>query len=218
MEINKRKILISSVVIVIGLIVYGFRLWSNQKTKDTVIVKTETTMETTFQSESESSESELKEVKIPVYLCGAVKAPGIYVLDGPKYLYELIDMAGGLEEEAAFDRIDLVYYIDSSQSIYIPFSEDAKTEESRDWNDFYQMTGQDWSETKNTEEKSSGIVNINTAGKSELCMIPGVGEKTAESIIAYREEHGPFQKIEDIMNVSGIGKSKFEKCKSAICV
>lgn len=59
-------------------------------------------------------------------------------------------------------------------------------------------------------------VNINTADSARLQLLPGVGEATADSIIAYREEHGGFRKAEDIMNVSGIGEKKFGQIKDLI--
>ncbi|MFN3135075.1 MAG: ComEA family DNA-binding protein [Candidatus Kryptonium sp.] len=61
---------------------------------------------------------------------------------------------------------------------------------------------------------SSFKVNINTATKEELMKIPGVGSKTAEQIIKHRETYGKFERIEDIMNVKGIGQKKFEKMKN----
>ncbi|MEN3038496.1 MAG: helix-hairpin-helix domain-containing protein [Candidatus Kryptonium sp.] len=57
-------------------------------------------------------------------------------------------------------------------------------------------------------------VNINTATKEELMKLPGIGEKTAEQIIKHREIYGKFGKIEDIMNVKGIGQKKFERIKN----
>ena len=64
------------------------------------------------------------------------------------------------------------------------------------------------------EDKLSGRqININTAPKEELVQLPGVGEKTAIKIIDYREKNDGFKKIEDIMNVKGIGQKKFEKMK-----
>ena len=54
--------------------------------------------------------------------------------------------------------------------------------------------------------EAPGLVNINTAGSEELQTLPGIGEKRAEDIIAYREEHGPFRIVEDITDVSGIGE------------
>lgn len=60
-------------------------------------------------------------------------------------------------------------------------------------------------------------ININTADAELLCMLDGIGEATAEKIIEYREQNGGFGVIEDIMNISGISRSKFERIKNVIC-
>lgn len=73
------------------------------------------------------------------------------------------------------------------------------------------------SESGDAEAAEDVMVNINTAGAEELMRIRGVGEKTAEKIIEYRKDH-PFETIEDIINVSGIGEKKFEEMKDMICV
>lgn len=59
-------------------------------------------------------------------------------------------------------------------------------------------------------------ININSAGKETLCLLEGIGEKTAEDIIAYREAKGGFENEEDIMNIKGIGEKTFEKIKNYI--
>lgn len=61
-------------------------------------------------------------------------------------------------------------------------------------------------------------VNLNTATLDQLATIPGIGVKTAERIIAYREKNGGFKKIEDLMNVSGVGEKSFLKMKPLITV
>ena len=66
-----------------------------------------------------------------------------------------------------------------------------------------------------TDEKP---ISINTADVEELTRLPGIGPKTAEKIILYREEHGLFQTLEELMNVNGIGPAKFEKVKDLICL
>ena len=63
-----------------------------------------------------------------------------------------------------------------------------------------------------------GIVDVNIASAAELDTLPGVGEKLAAAIISYREAHGAFRNIEDIMNVPGIGTGKFEKFRDRITV
>lgn len=67
----------------------------------------------------------------------------------------------------------------------------------------------------NLKEKS---ININTAPKEQLILLPGVGDATAEKILMYRKEVGNFKKIEDIMKIKGIGTKKFEKMKSFITI
>ena len=66
-----------------------------------------------------------------------------------------------------------------------------------------------------SDDLNGRVININTAGKEELTELPGIGESTAEKIIDYRKEKG-FKKSEDIMNVKGIGKKKYEKLKKYI--
>ena len=61
-------------------------------------------------------------------------------------------------------------------------------------------------------------ININTAGTEELILLPSIGEGRAEDIIKYREENGDFSRIEDIMQVSGIGEKTFEEIKEQITV
>lgn len=72
------------------------------------------------------------------------------------------------------------------------------------------------SEIGSNETSSDGLLNINTATRSELIDLPGVGESTADKIISYRDRNKKFNKAEDIMKVSGIGKKKFDKLKSHI--
>lgn len=72
--------------------------------------------------------------------------------------------------------------------------------------------------SKKEEKLKPKSININTATKEILIMLPGVGESTAEKIINYRETHNGFKKIEHIMKVKGIGKKKFEKLKEYITV
>ena len=64
---------------------------------------------------------------------------------------------------------------------------------------------------------STDLVNINTASREQIMTLPGIGEVTADAIIEYREQN-PFERIEDIMNVQGIGEAKFNSIRDLICV
>ena len=68
------------------------------------------------------------------------------------------------------------------------------------------------------EPEARGTVELNTATAAELRTLPGVGQRTAERIIEYREEHGGFEKIEDLMNVRGIGERTFLRLRPLIRV
>ena len=65
---------------------------------------------------------------------------------------------------------------------------------------------------------STAIVNLNTASASDLEGLPGIGAKTAARIVEYRQKNGPFKKIEELMNVKGIGEKAFLKLKSQVAV
>jgi len=62
------------------------------------------------------------------------------------------------------------------------------------------------------------IVNINTASASDFEALPGIGAKTATRIVVYRQKNGPFKKVEELMNVRGVGEKNFVKLKSQITV
>lgn len=64
----------------------------------------------------------------------------------------------------------------------------------------------------------NGLVNLNTADVAALMTLPGIGESRAKAIISYREQHGAFAKIEDIMKISGIKQAAFSKIKDKITV
>lgn len=74
--------------------------------------------------------------------------------------------------------------------------------------------------TDNATESAfqDGKINLNTAGVTDFVMLPGIGEGIAKRIIAYRQSHGPFSNIEDIMNVEGIGPTRFKAIEQYITV
>jgi competence protein ComEA len=69
-----------------------------------------------------------------------------------------------------------------------------------------------------TKPSSGAIVNVNTASATELQTLPGVGAKTAGLIVEYRQKNGPFKKVEELMNVRGIGEKNFLKLKPQISI
>jgi competence protein ComEA len=65
---------------------------------------------------------------------------------------------------------------------------------------------------------ASGIVNLNTASAADLEGLPGIGAKTAARIVEYRQKNGPFKKVEELMNVRGVGEKNFLKLKPQLTV
>lgn len=135
-----------------------------------------------------------------VHIEGEVENPGLAKIQYGTRLYELIEKVGGATANADLSRINLSSIISDEQKIVIP----AKIISSE---------SDESPENQNTE---NSLVNINTANKEKLMTLSGVGESTAEKIIKYRENNGYFNTIEDIMNVQGIGESKFNNIKDDI--
>lgn len=65
---------------------------------------------------------------------------------------------------------------------------------------------------------STGVVNLNSATVAEIASLPGIGPKTADLVVQYRQKNGPFKKIEEIMNVRGVGEKSFLKIKDRLTV
>lgn len=151
---------------------------------------------------------------IAVHVCGAVKNAGVYELPLSSRVSDAIEAAGGFGKKAARDYLNLAVLLEDGQKIYVPTRKEAAKQESNNVND----TETDGNSPGNSEEADSGRVNINTADRTELMTLPGVGEAKADSIIAYRQENGRFAAIEDIMKITGIKEGLFSKISDKITV
>ena len=140
-----------------------------------------------------------------VYVCGAVNAPGVYELGKNARVFEAVEMAGGLTAQAAAESVNQARTVADGEQIYVPTLEEAAT---------YGAGVLDGIVTEGTDKK----VNINTAGKEELMTLTGIGEAKAQSILDYREEHGSFGSIEDLMQIEGIKEGVFNKIKEDIMI
>jgi len=153
--------------------------------------------------------------KFPVYIVGEIENPGIYHLENPIYLFELVELAGGLTGEAAKEHINMVYSIKESRSIRIPSKSEIDESEKMDFTDgIFLESNNPGGENFGSDTK----VNINTASKSLLETLPGIGPSTADAIVSHRDKFGKFKSIEEIMNVTGIKDNKFNLIKDKITV
>lgn len=138
---------------------------------------------------------------IYVDIGGEVLRPGVYEVAEGTRLFQVIERAGGLTEEANIDEINRAETVFDGQKI---------------------MIGDKTTEGAAPEEKKSaeadGKININTADSATLQEIPGIGPSKADRIIQYRESEGRFNSIDDIKNISGIGNKTFEGIKEYITV
>ena len=123
-------------------------------------------------------------------------------------VYEAIQKAGGMTEEAADFAVNQAALLEDGQQITVP-----TTEEAKGW------TPEEGVQSAVPEQADSERkVNINQAAAEELMTLPGIGESKAEGIIEYRESAGGFQSVEEIKNVSGIGDAVFERIKDRIVI
>ena len=135
-----------------------------------------------------------------VYVCGAVRAPGVVEVPEGSRAAEALELAGGMTTEADPFYVNLAEIVTDGQKLYFPTASEAEELE---------VAG------KAAEE---GLVNINTASAEELCTLPGIGASRAADIVRYREKNGAFQTKEDIMKVSGIKQNAYDKLCDRITV
>lgn len=150
---------------------------------------------------------------------GAVKNPGVYLVNENNIIKDIIDLAGGLKSNATTSNLNLAEKVTSAMVITVNTKSELTTKKTTVP---VNNSNNDACTTKivsdcGDEDKASKLVNINTASKEELMSVPNIGASKADSIIIYRNEK-KFTKIEDIINVSGIGESIFVKIKDYITV
>ena len=138
----------------------------------------------------------------PVHVDGAVVRPGLYYFGQDAILGDAIAKAGGFSPLADGSAVNLAMLLQPHMKIYVP----CEGEESG------------WLPLDGSLPGAEARVDLNRASCSELETLPGVGEATAKAIIAFREENGPFQDIEELMLVPGIKQGRFSKLKDRIRV
>ncbi len=148
-------------------------------------------------SQEAAGTEEKADGKISVYVCGHVKAPGVYELEESARICDALALAGGVAEDGRPEALNQAEHMTDGQTLYVPGIDEA-------------------GETAGVEPEDDGLVDINRAGKEQLMTLPGIGESKAETIIQYREEHGAFSSIEGLMEIPGIKEGVFNKIKDKI--
>jgi competence protein ComEA len=140
---------------------------------------------------------------ILVDVAGWVRAPGVYEFVAGARVIDAIEAAGGARPDAELQALNLAAPLVDGTQILVPRRGQAPPVGS--------VPGSSTSAT-------GGLVNVNTATAAELETLPGIGEVTAQAIIDYRTEHGPFTSVDELLDVTGIGDVTLENIRELVTV
>ena len=175
---------------------------------------------------TELSDASSEEAKtLVVHICGAVSAPGVYELPAGSRIIDAVEAGGGFLPEADEACCNLAEEIVDGCQIYIMTKSESCADGQTEKKAGIQTSPDSDMQTTDRNVRSNsapalenGLVNLNTADIAALMTLPGIGESRAKAIISYREQHGAFAQIEDIMKISGIKQAAFSKIKDKITV
>ena len=175
---------------------------------------------------TELSDASSEETKtLVVHICGAVSAPGVYELPAGSRIIDAVEAGGGFLPEADEACCNLAEEIVDGCQIYIMTKSESCADGQTEKKAGIQTSPDSDMQTTDRNVRSNsatalenGLVNLNTADVAALMTLPGIGESRAKAIISYREQHGEFAQIEDIMKISGIKQAAFSKIKDKITV
>lgn len=186
--------------------------------------KAEPSAGSTDRTELSDASSE-EEKTLVVHICGAVSAPGVYELPAGSRIIDAVEAGGGFLPEADEACCNLAEEIVDGCQIYIMTKTESCADGQTEKKAGIQTSPDSDMQTTDRNVRSNsatalenGLVNLNTADVAALMTLPGIGESRAKAIISYREQHGAFAQIEDIMKISGIKQAAFSKTKDKITV
>jgi len=185
-------------VAIIVTVLFLFFWKTNQHTERSVIATDVQAKDVEKKSKPKILDAK-EQKKILIDMKGAVVKEGVYEMKEGDRFKDAVEKAGGFLPEADIKKVNLAQIVQDQMILYVP----NKNEQVQDLA---------------TSSKGEGKVQINAASKEQLEKITGIGSRKAESILKYREEHGPFQKIEDLLEIDGIGVKSLEKIKDQIII
>lgn len=146
-------------------------------------------------------------ITLSVHVVGEVVTPGLYEVPEGARIKDAVEAAGGMTAEAEQGSVNLARVLSDGEQIVVASKNTSSA-----------SAASASSATASAGGISTGVVNINTADAATLTSLSGIGEATAQKIIADREKNGPFKTKKDITRVSGIGDKKYEAIKDSITV
>lgn len=217
---DNKKIIIGILIIIISLLITIATYYFNQS--EVVVAETTPSLE---------KQEEKQEIKIKVEIKGAINNPGVYELEDNSRVVDLINVAGGLTENADTSLINLSKKLTDEMVVIIYTREEIENYNNSKIKTEYvyievpscpdkvnEVCIEEYQEEINNNEETNKLININTASINELTTLSGIGESKAKLIIEYREQNGNFKEINEITNVKGIGESLLEKIKDSITI
>ena len=153
-------------------------------------------------------------VPIEVQVIGGVVRPGVYSLAEGSRVQDAVDAAGGLLADTDASSVNLAARLQDGQQVQIPGGQ-AQAAPTQGASAFTVIQTPRPTATPGSQ---GDLIDINTATLAQLQSLPNIGPTTAQNIINYRNQHGPFSTIEDIMNVPGVGPATFDQIQDLITV
>ncbi|EJV68247.1 competence protein ComE [Bacillus mycoides] len=186
-------------VVIIGTLIFLFFWKTNQQTEQSLITTEVQAKDVEKKSKPKVLDTKEQKKIIIIDVKGAVVREGVYEMKEGDRAKDAVEKAGGFLLEADVKKVNLAQIVQDQMILYVP----NKNEQVQEVAAF---------------SKGEAKIQINAASKEQLEKITGIGSRKAESILKYREEHGPFQKIEDLLEIDGIGAKSLEKIKDQIII
>ncbi len=155
--------------------------------------------------ESPAPTDRAKAGRLFVHVGGAVRRPGLYRLADGARVDDAVRAAGGVLEDADLDALNLAARVKDGDKVLVPSRSGA-------------AEGSAGEPNASGTAAQGGLVNLNTATVADLETLPGIGPALAQRIIDFRESNGGFRKVEDLLEVPGIGSKKFEELRDHVTV
>ncbi len=171
--------------------------------------------------EADTNKDNTQTDKIYVDIRGAVNNPYVYELNSGMRMYEAIEKAGGLRQDADTSNLNLAKILYDQDKITVLTKEEIIQGIANNTNideKKLSLTEPNGGYANTVQGQGVNLININTATEQELQTLNGIGPSTAGKIISYRDQHGNFQRIEELMNIKGIGEQTFKKYKDKITI
>ena len=157
--------------------------------------------------------------RIVVHVVGAVVSPGVVVLADGARVADAIAAAGGAASDADTEQLNLARVLGDGEQVRVPHAgEQLVAPDPGPSPPGGASGGSAAAGASGGSTPGGGVVNINTAGASELEALPGIGPALAARIVEYRDGHGPFASVDDLTDVPGIGPAKLEALRSQATV